>query len=94
MASSTPAAVCDNDPALCELTGGMLAAVACIVAFSGVWFVLWLFLLYRAKRNLLNLPYADYKVANLFLRLQVHSPQNLCSNILQAHPMWFQMMRW
>lgn len=67
---------CYNSPGACQFPSGLQVTTALIVAFSGIWFLLWLHLIYRAKRHLLELPYADFKIANLFLRLQV-SPASL-----------------
>ncbi len=47
------------------------ALIGCMIGGSLAWMALWLYLIYRGKRQLLGLPYAEHKVANLFLRLQV-----------------------
>ncbi|KAK9821824.1 hypothetical protein WJX74_001662 [Apatococcus lobatus] len=71
--AASSVADCADQEASCELPHGLYITVALMVAFSGIWFCLWLFLIYRAKRHLLNLPYADFKFANMFLRLQERS---------------------
>lgn len=48
-----------------------------IVGCAVLWFLMWLCLIYRAKSHFYGLPYADYKVPNLFLRLQVRPCQHL-----------------
>ncbi|KAK9867024.1 hypothetical protein WJX84_001923 [Apatococcus fuscideae] len=57
----------------CKPTASIQAVFGLIIALAGAWFVLWLFLIYRGKWHLYGLPYADHKVANLFLRLQERS---------------------
>ncbi len=64
-------AACEEQEAKCDLPQGLQVTIPLLVAFSGIWFLMWLFLIYRAKRHLLNLPYADFKFANMFVRLQV-----------------------
>ena len=68
---TSSAAACQQLEATCNLPRGLQVTVPLMVAFSGIWFLTWLFLIYRAKRHLLNLPYADFKFANMFVRLQV-----------------------
>ena len=47
----------------------ILVGLIGVAAF--IWFLMWLYLTYRAKHHLNGLPYTEYKIANLFLRLQV-----------------------
>ncbi|KAK9824760.1 hypothetical protein WJX74_005593 [Apatococcus lobatus] len=54
----------------CDASRLVQVLLGLIVGCAFAWFTLWLNLIYRAKHHLYGLPYTDYKVANLFLRLQ------------------------
>ena len=70
----------------CKPSAPIQGVFGCIIALAMAWFILWLFLIYRGKRHLYGLPYADHKVANLFLRLQVgHSVHVTCMYLLSWH---------
>lgn len=55
----------------CEADPLVQVFLGLIIGCAFVWFLLWLCLIYRGKHHFYGLPYTDYKVANLFLRLQV-----------------------
>ena len=58
---------------ICHTSARVQITTALIVALGMAWFALWLFLIYYGKHHLYGLPYTDFKVANLFLRLQVRT---------------------
>lgn len=44
--------------------------IALILFFGSCWFVLWIYLIYRSKANLLRSSYTDFKLGNLAMRIQ------------------------
>ena len=52
----------------------MQATIGIILFFGAVWFLLWLQLMYSGKHHLNSLPYFEYKLGNLAVRLQVICP--------------------